>query len=54
MPVKEKRQRFSAENLPENFAPYTADEVAEYRSEILLDAVSRRGELLGALQKIEK
>ncbi len=40
--------KYSAETLPAGFKPYTADEVAEYRKQVLLNPVAERQALLNA------
>lgn len=42
--------RFSAEQLPENYQPYTAEEVTKYRSINEPDVILRRAELLKQLK----
>ena len=38
-------QTFDPDHLPKDFIPYSEDEVAQYRSVHLVDAVARRAEL---------
>ena len=42
-------ETYAHDSLPADFKPYTAEEVAVYRAELLLDPAARRGALLARL-----
>ena len=43
--------RFSAEDMPADFEPYTAEEVGRYRQEPLVEVETVRAELLGEYEE---
>ena len=45
---------FSAEDLPSDFEPYTAEEVGRYRRDPLVDVELVREHLLAAVEKLQK
>ena len=45
---------FSAEDLPSDFEPYTAEEVGRYRHDPLVDVELVREHLLAAVEKLQK
>ncbi len=45
-------ERFNNQTLPADFVPYSEQEVARYRSEILVDPGTRRKALLAALSRL--
>ena len=47
-------QRFSADELPEPFEPYLAEEVARHRSRTPIDVPATRAELLARLERLEQ
>lgn len=46
-------ETYARDSLPAGFQPYTAEEVAKYRAELLLDPAARRGALLSRLESEE-
>jgi mono/diheme cytochrome c family protein len=45
-------RRFDAANLPADFAPYTADEVARWRAQPLVDVATTRARLLESIESV--
>ena len=43
-------RNFSGEQLPENFVPYSSDEVGKLRKEPMIDIISRRATLIKRIQ----
>ena len=44
-------RNFSGEQLPENFVPYSSDEVGKLRKEPMIDIISRRATLIKRIQE---
>lgn len=46
--------RFSGEDVPSDFEPYTAEEIARYRRRPLVDVERVRSELVAALERVDE